>query len=57
LEHWSEEEGSTLGKLFEVSLLLLPAGVPLWLRIIRFRRIKKAKDHYKRMLEAIASDS
>ena len=57
LEHWSEEEGSALGKLFEVSLLLLPAGVPLWLRIIRFRRIKKAKDHYKRMLAAIASDS
>jgi hypothetical protein len=31
--------------------------VPLWLRIIRFRRIKKAKDNYKRMLAAIASDS
>ena len=57
LDYWDEGSVSTLGKLFEVSLLLLPAGVPLWLRIIRFRRIKKAKDNYKRMLAAIASDS
>ena len=57
IDQWEKEGASSLGKLFEVSLLLLPAGVPLWLRIIRLRRIKKAKDNYKRMLAAIASDS
>jgi len=56
LDQWEKGSSTTMGKLFEVSLFLLPAGVPLWLKIGRQRRIKKARIRYEKMLAAISSD-
>jgi len=58
LEHWAKgSQLSVASKLFDVSLLLLPAGIPLWLRIYKLRQVKRAKEDYAKMIKALSSDS
>jgi len=58
LEQWPRDSSlPVISKLFDVSLLLLPVGIPLWLRIFRLRQIKKAKEEYAKILKSFSSDS
>lgn len=56
LEHWAGQKLGTAGRVYQVSLLVLPLGVPLAIQLMRLKAFKRRKARYLEALQAIRDE-